>query len=88
MCTVLRDHIGKKDVTLGGGLEGLRAMLAQSGLVGDLLYPSHVQQLYWLLAQDHLPVPTKTGTKKFAEAYPAAAYKGDVEKHWWRVIAD
>jgi len=88
MCTVLRAHIGQNDVTLGGGLEGMRTTLAQSGLIGDLLYPSHVQQLYWLLAKDHLPAPTKTGTKKFAEAYPAAAYKSGVEKHWWRVIAD
>lgn len=87
ICTVLRTHVGR-DTNLGGGLEGVRTVLAQSTLIGDLLYPSHVQQLYWLLAKDNLPVPTKTGTKKFAEAYPAAAFKGAEEKRWWRVIAD
>ncbi len=88
ICSVLRAHVGRKDANLGGGLEGLKTMLAQSTWVGDLLYPSHVQQLYWLLAQDRLPVPTKTGTKKFAETYAAEAYKGASEKFWWRVIAD
>lgn len=88
MCNVLKEHVGQKEVALGGGLEGVRTVLAQSGWFGDLLYPSHVQQLYWLLAQDRLPVPTKTGTKKFAEAYPAGAFKGAADKFWWRVIAD
>ena len=88
MCTVLRAHIGQNDTTLGGTLEGLRSALAQSSLVGDMLYSSHVQQLYWLLSQDRLPKPTKTGTKKFVDAYPAGGFKGAAEKYWWRVIAD
>ena len=87
ICTVLRAHV-RQDVNLGGGLETVRTILAQSGFIGDLLYPSHVQQLYWLLEKDNLPVPTKTGTKKFAETYPAAGFNGAEEKRWWRVIAD
>lgn len=88
MCGTLKAHTNRSDASLGGGLEGLRSSIAQNPYVGDLFYPSHVQQLYRLLSRDRIPVPTKTGSQKFADAYPANSFKSAPEKFWWRVIVD
>ena len=85
---VLKAHVGTTEVHLGGTLESLRHSVATCSYIGDLLYPSHIQQLYRLLSADRIPAASKTGKKRLSEVYTPGTYQAQPSLAWHRVILD
>ena len=85
ICNVLAEHSNSPAPSHGSSLA---QKVATNDYLGDLFYPSHIQQMYRLLSYDHLPNAKKWGEKKLQEVFTPGSFKGVKELNWHRVVID
>ena len=85
---VLAQSIGAPAPSHSGTLANIVATIARNDIFGDVLYPSHLQQLYRLVAQpEHLDA-TVQGKTKLSEYFKPNTIKPVQSLNWHKVILD
>ena len=85
---ILATHCGVSKPSHSGIGNWLKAWLATCEYTGDITYPSHLQQLYRLLAKTRAFDANVTGTKKISDFYEPGKFTGLQPLNWHRVILD
>jgi hypothetical protein len=85
---VLAQSLGVAKPSHTGILGMLTGKLAMNDFIGDVFYPSHLQQLYRLVARPEELVATVQGKTKLAEYFKPSTPRPVSSLHWHRVILD
>lgn len=85
---VLAKHANVSSPAHDGALSKWNAWVSTCERWGDIIYPSHISQLYRVLKKDMVFEANKTGITKFTEFYAPSKFQGVQELDWHKVILD